>query len=97
MLANIHSILAYDVTRGCRPTPTKFRLNAGPASQPIASFAYDAGPKLIHHWVCCILCGNTCHLPNAVSMLTHSLRRWPGIETALVDCTVFVTATLLCG
>ena len=25
----------------------------------------------------------------AVSMLTHSLRRWPDIETSLGDCTVF--------
>ena len=29
------------------------------------------------------------HSPNTVSMLTHSLRRWPVIETALGDCTVF--------
>ena len=53
------------------------------------SYVYAAGPTLIHHWVCCILCTNTWHSSNAVSMLTHSLRRWPDIETALGDCTVF--------
>ena len=51
------------------------------------SIVYDAGPALIQHWVCCILCSctsaNTWHSPNAVSLLTHSLRRWPNIETAL--------------
>ena len=46
---------------------------------------YDAGPTLIHHWVCCILCANTWHSPNAVLMLTHNLRRWPDIETAWGD------------
>ena len=37
VLANIHSILAYDVprTEDVGP-PTKFRFNVGPASQPIA-------------------------------------------------------------
>ena len=50
---------------------------------------YDAGPTLIYHQVCCILCANTRHSTNAVSMLTHSLGRWPVIEAALVYCTVF--------
>ena len=37
MLANIHSILAYDVPRTeDLGLPTKFRLNVGPALQPIA-------------------------------------------------------------
>ena len=31
----------------------------------------------------------TGHLPNAVSMLAHRLRRWPNIETALGECPVF--------
>ena len=53
------------------------------------SIVYDAGPTQIHRWVCCILCANTWHSPNAISMLTHSLRRWPDIETALGSCTVF--------
>ena len=53
------------------------------------SIIYDAGPTLIHHWVCCILCADTWHSLNAVSMLTHSLQRWPVIETALGDCTLF--------
>ena len=35
MLANIHSILAYDVP-GTEGLPTKFRFNVGPALQPIA-------------------------------------------------------------
>ena len=32
---------------------------------------------------------NTWHLPNAVSMLAHRLRRWPNIETAMGECRVF--------
>ena len=32
---------------------------------------------------------NTGHLPNAVSMLAHRLRRWTNIETALGECLVF--------
>ena len=39
----------------------------------------QVGPSLTNHWICCILCANTWHSPNAVSMLTHSLRRWPVI------------------
>ena len=53
------------------------------------SIIYDAGPTLIHHWVCCIFCTKKWHFPDAVSMLTHSLRRWPVIETSLGDCTEF--------
>ena len=37
----------------------------------------------------CILYANTGHSTNALSMLTHSLRRRPVIETALGDCNVF--------
>ena len=52
---------------------------------------------LIQHWVYCILCAstsaNTCHSHNAVSMLTHSHRRWPNNETALGDCPVFSHTT----
>ena len=71
VLANIHSILAYDVPRTKDVgLPTKFRFNVGPASQPIAASKpvsrLDAGPALIHHRVCCILCVNTWHSPNAV-------------------------------
>ena len=94
MLASIHLILAYDVpyTEDVG-LPTTFRFNVGPASQPIAgSMLVNHLPcwrkTLIHHWVCCILCANMWHSPNAVSMLTHCLRCWPDIETALVDCTV---------
>ena len=92
VLANIHSILAYDVpdTEDVG-LPTKFRFNVGPALQPIAgsmpSIVYD--PTLIYHWVCSILCANTWHSTDTVSMLPHSLRRWPIIETALGDCAVF--------
>ena len=76
--------------RGFRPLPTKFRYQFGPTSQPIAdSIVYDAGPTLIRHWVCCTLCANKWHSPNCVSILTHSLRRWPDIETVLGDCIVF--------
>ena len=57
------------------------------------SIVYDAGPILFQHWVCCILCAgtsaDTCHSPNAVSMLNYSLRRWPSIKIALDDCPVF--------
>ena len=65
------------------------------------SIVYDAGPTLIHHWVCCILCANTWHSPNAVSLFTHSLRRWSDIETlgncrpiVFSDCCMGVT---ICG
>ena len=55
---------------------------------------YVAGPTLIQHWVCCIFCAgtsaNTCHSPNAVSMLNQSLRRWPNIEIAFGDCLLYV-------
>ena len=58
------------------------------------SSVYDAGPTLIQHWVCCILRAsiseNTWHSPNTVSILTHSLRRWPNIETEFADCPEFV-------
>ena len=53
------------------------------------SIIYDAGLTLIRHWVCCLLCANTWHSPNSVPMLTHSLQRWPDIETAVCDCTEF--------
>ena len=97
VLANIHSILAYEVPHTEDVgLPTKFWVNAGPASQPLAgsinagqSSSYAAGPTLIHDWVCCILCANKWDSPDAASMLTHTLRRWPDIETALGDCTVF--------
>ena len=95
VLANIHFLLAYDVPRAEDVgLLTKFRLNVGSAfHSPLLvqcrSIVYDAGPTLIHHWVCCILRANTWHSINAVSMLTHSLRRWPVIETTLGDCTVF--------
>ena len=63
------------------------------------SIFYDAGPTIIQHWVCCILCActstNTCHSPNAVSKLNYSLRRWPNIEIALSDCPVFAGVGLL--
>ena len=48
-----------------------------------------ADSAIIYHRVCCILCANTRHSPDAVSMLTHSLRRWPVIETTLGECTIF--------
>ena len=85
--------------RGCS-LPTKFRFNVGAALQPIAvqcrSIVYDAGPTLIYHRVCCVLCANTWLSTNAVSMLNHSLRRWPVIETALGDCTGFFLTAALC-
>ena len=93
VLANIHSIVTYDVPRIVDvDPPTQFRLNVGPAWQPIAGSMpvnHLASSTLIHHWVCCILCTNTWHSPNAVSMLTHSLWRWPNIETVLGGFTVF--------
>ena len=94
VLANIYSILAFDVPHTDDVgLPTKFRFNVGSASQPIAGSMpvnrLQADPTLIHHWVCCILCANTWHSPNAVSILTCSLRRWPDIATALSECTVF--------
>ena len=59
------------------------------------SIVYEAGPAIIHHWVCCILCANTWHSPYAVSMLTQSLRRWFVIETALDDFTMFSECCIL--
>ena len=61
------------------------------------SIVYDADPALIYHRVCCILCANTCHSTNTVSMLTHSIRRWPVIKTALSDCTVFSYCCIMLG
>ena len=95
-LANIHSILAYDApdTENVCIT-TKFRFNVGPALQPIAGSmpvnrvrrgpSTNLSPDLLYS----LLHANTCHSTNTVSMLTHGLRRWPVIETALGDCTVF--------
>ena len=73
--------------------PTKFQFDVGPASQPIA------GSMLVNHLRCW---PNTNPSPgllytlrkhvasrDVVSMLIHSLRRWPDIETALGDCAVF--------
>ena len=104
VLANIHSILAYDVRctsyRGCRPThqiPAQnwASVRRSPLLVKCRSNIYDAGPTLIHHWVCCILCADMWYSPNAVSLLIHSLRRWPGIETALGDCTVFFDCCIM--
>ena len=71
--------------RGCRPT----RQRCSPLLIQCRSIVYDADSALIYHRVCCILCANTCHSTNTVSMLTHSFRRWPVIETPLGDCTIF--------
>ena len=100
VLANIYSILAYNIPLTEDVVlPTKFRFNVGPALQPLlvrcGSIVYDAGPTLIHHWVSCILCPKTWHSINVVSMLTHSLRCWPVIETALGDCTVFADCCIM--
>ena len=54
-----------------------------------SSIVYDAGSTIIYHRVWCILGAYTWHLTYAVSMLPHSFRCWPDIETALGDCTVF--------
>ena len=95
VMANIHPILAYDVPRTeYVGLPAKLRLNVGPALQPIAGsmpvIRLRRWPNTnLCHRVCCILYANTWHSTNAVSMLTHSLRRWPVIKTALGDCTVF--------
>ena len=95
MLANIYSILAYDVPctyDAYLPKPNSGSMlchRRSPLLVQCRSIVYDAGPTRIHHWVCCILCANTWHSPNAVSMLTHSFRRWPDSKTALGDCAVF--------
>ena len=79
--------LQYTSYRGCGPTH-QIPVQCG-------SIVYDAGPTLIHHWVSCILCPKTLHSINVVSMLTHSLRCWPVIETALGDCTVFADCCIM--
>ena len=38
---------------------------------------------------------NTRHLPNAVSMLVHRLRRWPNIKTAWGECLVLLGRVVL--
>ena len=91
MLVNIHSILVYDVPRTEDVgLPTKFRFNVGPALQPIAG---SIPVNRLRRWPNANLSpglyAKLWHSTNAVSMLTHSLRRWPVIETALGDCTVF--------
>ena len=74
VLANIHSILAYDVpdTEDVG-IPSKFPINVGQALQSIA------GSMLVNrlrrwpstnHRVCCILSANMCHSTNTVSMST---------------------------
>ena len=81
VMANIPAILAYDVP-GTEDvgSPTKFRLNVGPAVQPIARSmpVCDAGPTLTYHRVCCILCANTWHLINVIvpCFLTAALCWW---------------------
>ena len=96
VLANIHLLIAYDVPRiKDVGLSTKFRWIALQHCSPLLvqcrSIVYDAGPTLIYHRVCCILCAPTWHSTNYVSMFT---RRWPFIKTALGDCTVFLTAAL---
>ena len=88
MLANIHLLFAYDVPRTedvC--LPTSFWFNIGPASQPTAG---SMPVNRLRRWLntsprlgLLYTCANTWHSTKAVSMLTHSLCRWPGIETAL--------------
>ena len=76
VLANIYSVLAYDIPRTEDVgLPTKFRFNVGPASQPIAG---SMPVNRLRRW------------PNTnPSLGLLYLRRWPDIETALGDCTVF--------
>ena len=80
--------------RECRPThQIPVQCWASWALQPIAGSMpvnhLRRWPSTNHHRVCCILCADTCHSTNTFSMLTHSLRNWPVIETAFGDCTVF--------
>ena len=89
----IQYLLTMYLVQRMQAYPPNFGSMLGQRLRPLLvqcrSIVYDAGPTLIYHWACCIFCANTWHSPNAVSMLTHSLRRWPDIETALGDCTVF--------
>ena len=79
--------------RGCRPTHKNSGSMSAQRPSPLQvqcrPIVYDAGQTPILHWVSYILVANTWHSPNAVSMLTHSLRRWPVIETALGVYIVF--------
>ena len=100
VLANIPLILTYDVPDtedvGCTPiSGPMLGQYCSPLLIQCRSIVYDADPTLIYHRVCCIpTLRKQCHSTNTVSMLTHSLRRWPVIETALGDCTVFLTAAI---
>ena len=94
VLANIHSILAYDVSdTDDVGLPIKFRFNVGPALQPIAS---SMPVNRLRRWP------NTNLSPGLWYTLRkhvtsnqycfnvdHSLRHWPVIETGFDDCTVF--------
>ena len=91
-LANIYSILAYDVSRREDVgLPTKFRFNVGHASQPIA------GSMLFNRLRCWPNTNPSLGLLSTLRKhvafiqccfnVDHSLRRWPGIETTLSDCT----------
>ena len=83
-LRNVQKMLAYPPNSG-----SMLGQHCSPLLVQCRSIVHDAGPTLIYHRVCCILCANTWHTTNAVSMLTHSFRSWPVIETAFRECTVF--------
>ena len=95
VLSNIHAILPYDVPHTqdvglpSKNSGSMLGQRCSPLLVQCRSIVYDADPALIYHTICCILCANMCHSTNTVSMLTHSHRRWPIIEKALGDCTVF--------
>ena len=86
----------YD-THDVGPYPSNFDSTLGQCRSLLLvqcrQIGYDSGPTLFQHWVCCVPSSstpaNTCHLPNAVSMLAQRLWRWPDIKTVLGDCPVF--------
>ena len=90
VLANIHSILAYDVPRTKDVgLTTKYRFNVRPALQPIAGSMPDNRLRRWPNTKPSLGLLYTLQHTNAVLMLTHSLRRWTDIETELGDCSVF--------
>ena len=70
------------------------RLRRWPNTNPTLGLRTSAISTLGLLYICASTSANTWHSPKAVSILTHSLRRWPNIETELCDCSVFALTAM---